>query len=391
MLSRIHSNSPVKADPRRKLSLPSLLRDEQLFGTRERDPFVPRPDMHYFDTSTHRYLLVEDSTGEHRPIVAKEYEKPRRGHDPCWPVLWGGLEGRGAFYHYDGPPVVHENRLKRPEPDDEELEEDEEVEEELPEPAAEPSNGHAAFAARAVAPSLRRTASLNRLTTLQPPAKKKSYLAASGNSQTITSTVASATSTRGGAAVLGGAFGNGPLVNRRLADLSRNTVPTRFGGQPVKPKLKRSTSVDAGLNAKAPPLREEPKKPGYCENCRLKYDDFKEVRFFSLVVVARRPLTRLPVAQHVLVRKHRKFARNPENWTQLDRLLGSIDRPMLYPYPDSSPIDEGDSGFYDVVEPQSGSPACEDESDAEDDEAEDAEDFPEVDDEDEEDGEDVDE
>ncbi|KAL8280720.1 hypothetical protein RQP46_006724 [Phenoliferia psychrophenolica] len=338
MLSRIHSNSPVKADARRKLSLPSLLRDEQLFGTRERDPFVPRPDMHYFNTATHRYLLVEDSTGIHRPIAAKEYEKPRKGSDPLWPVLWGGLEGRGAFYHYEGAPIVHENRLRPPAPVEEEEEQEEEEEEEQPEeveqppeePVAEPSKGHAAFAARAVAPSLRRTASLNRLTTA-PKAPPK-YLAASGNSQTITSTVASATSTRGGLPALGGAFGNGngPLVNRRLAALNRSTVPTRFGGAAVPGKLKRSTSVDAGLNAKAPPPREEPKKPGYCENCRLKYEDFKE---------------------HVLVRKHRKFARNPENWLQLDRLLDTIHRAPLYsPSPESEAPESDeheDSGFFD--------------------------------------------
>ncbi|KAK4699237.1 regulatory subunit for Cdc7p protein kinase, partial [Phenoliferia sp. Uapishka_3] len=342
MLSRIHSNSPVKADPnvRRKMTLPSLLRDEQLFGTRERDPFVPRPDMHYFNTTLNRYLLVEDSTGEHRPIVAKEYEKPRKGHDPHWPVLYGGLEGRGAFYHYEGPPIVHENRLRRPSPPEEDREDEgaqEEEKEAKPEllPAADvPFKGHAAFAARAVAPNLRRTASLNRLSTAHAPKptavpKNGSYLAASGNSQTITSTVASATSTRGGAPVLGGAFGNGPLVNRRLATLNRSTVPTRFGGQQTAPgKLKRSVSVDAGLSVKAPPPREEPKKPGYCENCRLKYDDFKE---------------------HVLVRKHRKFARNPDNWIELDMLLSRIDRPYASRY-DDSPVSEGDSGFYEQAD-----------------------------------------
>ena len=41
-------------------------------------------------------------------------------------------------------------------------------------------------------------------------------------------------------------------------------------------------------------------RPGYCENCREKFDDFD---------------------QHVVGRKHRKFATSKENWTELDDLL----------------------------------------------------------------------
>ncbi|GAB7338133.1 hypothetical protein MBLNU457_4488t2 [Dothideomycetes sp. NU457] len=48
-------------------------------------------------------------------------------------------------------------------------------------------------------------------------------------------------------------------------------------------------------------------KPGYCENCRDKFDDFDE---------------------HILSRKHRKFALANENWTQLDALLGQLARPL---------------------------------------------------------------
>ena len=103
---------------------------------------------------------------------------------------------------------------------------------------------------------------------------KDEYIAASGNSQTITSNIASGTSTRSGA--LGGA--NGGVIDKRLAVLSRNMVS--MGSGLSKGMLRRSTSVDAGLNAKVPPPRDEPKKPGYCENCRIKYDDFKEVRVF---------------------------------------------------------------------------------------------------------------
>ncbi|KIW16231.1 hypothetical protein PV08_06282 [Exophiala spinifera] len=44
-------------------------------------------------------------------------------------------------------------------------------------------------------------------------------------------------------------------------------------------------------------------KPGYCENCRDKYDDFEE---------------------HIISRKHRKFAMTQSNWNELDALLAKL-------------------------------------------------------------------
>lgn len=46
-------------------------------------------------------------------------------------------------------------------------------------------------------------------------------------------------------------------------------------------------------------------KPGYCENCREKFNDFDE---------------------HVVSRKHRKFALTNDNWLELDQLLAQLDR-----------------------------------------------------------------
>ncbi|KAM0748559.1 hypothetical protein T439DRAFT_67385 [Meredithblackwellia eburnea MCA 4105] len=412
-----HHPNPNPTGLTAKPSLPTLLREEQLYGTRERDPFVPRSDMHYFAPGN-KYLLVEDSTGEHRPIVVKEYAKPTRNsngtlRDAQYPVLWGGVESRSAFYNYQGPPIRFINTVVNPNLSRKGGGGGEEV--------GRTRGGHQTLAARAVAPQLRRTASLGRI---QPPnthtnnntrldqnhnpvvrgggvgvgvtnslnvhaprAERPSYLAASGNSQTITSTIASATSTRAGPGGGGGGQqlrgpagfhqGNGPMMNPRLASLSRSTVPTRFGfggtatgagaasgsgsgvgyhhhhhqqqqqGQGTLGKLKRSVSVDAGLNPRGPTARvfEEPKKPGYCENCRLKYDDFKE---------------------HVLIRKHRKFAKNPDNWLELDSLLAKIERPVRPFVPSPSPegdededededeelefVSEGDSGYFEQNE-----------------------------------------
>ncbi|GAA6032510.1 hypothetical protein JCM8097_004792 [Rhodosporidiobolus ruineniae] len=347
ILTRINAHSPNKVEQnvQRNPSLPSLLRDEQLYGTAERDPFVPRSNMHYFSSSKH-YLLVEDSTGEHRPIVIKEYERPRKHEDPEWPVLWGGVEGRTGFYHYDGE-ITYEQRKRPPPP-----------------PPVQQQDAPAKSAARPLPPNLRRAVSLQNVARgadatvsaqqhhYHPPrgVAGGEYLAASGNSQIITSNIASATSTAGarsGAAQASRfAPGQGPFVDKRLAVLSNRTVSVaggallggasasataststaatttagagrvaalkRSAAPPVPGKLQRSVSVDAGLSGRRvnPALvqvRDEPKKPGYCENCRLKYDDFKD---------------------HVVSSKHRRFALNPKNWLELDQLLGQINRPL---------------------------------------------------------------
>ncbi|KAL4978783.1 Dfp1/Him1, central region-domain-containing protein [Aspergillus desertorum] len=52
-------------------------------------------------------------------------------------------------------------------------------------------------------------------------------------------------------------------------------------------------------------------KPGYCENCRDKFDDFDE---------------------HIMTRKHRKFAANNANWAELDSLLFQLERPLKDEY-----------------------------------------------------------
>ncbi|KAK5679842.1 Cdc7p-Dbf4p kinase complex regulatory subunit [Elasticomyces elasticus] len=53
------------------------------------------------------------------------------------------------------------------------------------------------------------------------------------------------------------------------------------------------------------PVERDP-KPGYCENCRDKFEDFDE---------------------HCMSRKHRKFALSADNWKELDGLLSQLKRP----------------------------------------------------------------
>lgn len=88
------------------------------------------------------------------------------------------------------------------------------------------------------------------------------------------------------------------------------------------------------------PVREETKKPGYCENCRVKFDDFSTVSssfpFFSFFFFFRwdRTGVDLPTPsfffQHVVSRKHRRFALDDRHFRELDTVLNRLKRRPLW-------------------------------------------------------------
>ncbi|KAJ5136452.1 hypothetical protein N7448_005006 [Penicillium atrosanguineum] len=82
------------------------------------------------------------------------------------------------------------------------------------------------------------------------------------------------------------------------------------GNQAEAAGTKRRRDEDQDSEQKKPERRRDP-KPGYCENCRDKFDDFEE---------------------HTLTRKHRRFAQNTANWAELDALLFEIQRPLKEEY-----------------------------------------------------------
>lgn len=76
--------APVGHGATQSNSLSTLLADERLHGTRERDANAPRPDWYYFRPGS-KYLLVEDATAKHRTILVKEYQPTKSL--PEYPVL----------------------------------------------------------------------------------------------------------------------------------------------------------------------------------------------------------------------------------------------------------------------------------------------------------------
>lgn len=115
--------------------------------------------------------------------------------------------------------------------------------------------------------------------------------------------------------------GNGSSLNPARAqstESNKSAVPEKNGHHEEEgnqsegaagTKRRRDERRDS-QQKKAEQRRRDP-KPGYCENCRDKFDDFEE---------------------HTLTRKHRRFAQNSSNWAELDALLFEIQRPLKEEY-----------------------------------------------------------
>jgi hypothetical protein len=389
-----------RASSRNNNSLSHLLEEEKLHGTRERDLSAPRPDYHYFTRGAF-YVLCEDATGEYRTILAKEYEKPRNGEVPEWPVLHEHFLKPSASAQAKAEAAALARAAA------EELKRSTDANcissatNKIPASLLDRSRvSNVKGESNGQPGDLRRSASLNNLgktrqnAQLLAAAEEKAaraaaaaedaesqhdpYIAASGNSVNITSTITSAQS---GTGMGGGGGGNLAATKgreRRIVELNKRVVPLASGLRGQQPNAVASTSTltapsllpsaisrshsvqaedDATMidlssepaDAPAPsnaaarrdpasdekrrqaktmadhvkatlaaekeaekknkakgkmgppqikkrhslpgrlppvkrekimerlPLREESKKPGYCENCRIKFDDFSTV------------------------------------------------------------------------------------------------------------------
>jgi regulatory subunit for Cdc7p protein kinase len=175
----------------------------------------------------------------------------------------------------------------------------------------------------------------------------REYNAASGNSVAITSHVNSTTSYAYGA---GCDLGPGARqLEKRLHQqvLTRaaaaGSVCVSGGGSAVATTrkssvstmqsqrvLRRAKSTNAlrarglgprGSGAKARlPSREEVKKPGYCENCRVRFEDFNKV-CVPWSTVADLVQIEPSAAQHIVGKRHRRFAEDDNNFAILDELF----------------------------------------------------------------------
>lgn len=348
-------------------SLAGLLESEKRFGaSTERDPHQRRHDFRYFAKNS-CFVLVEDLQQNFATIAAMEYPITGRSSDGKekgdWPVPYCHPQSRGPFIPYN---EKEERKRARQDKLDRQREE---------ERANEQKRARVRRALQQKrATDLRRTVSMNNLhkatrddledeatadvaskadaSGLDFPAPS-GYLAASGNSVGITSTYGT-TSTVGSSASIAntklsqapasvrGHLQNQVVFSRRAsvvdgkAEVTSKATDSKGSGSREKAsassmmpppdafparvgRLRKSKST----NTVRLPKRDEKSKPGYCESCRMKFDDFKEVR---VLTDFRNVLELITLLQHIYSRKHRKFALHDANFVELDLVLGRIRR-----------------------------------------------------------------
>ncbi|TYJ58299.1 hypothetical protein B9479_000842 [Cryptococcus floricola] len=335
ILSRV---APVESPVVNNNSLSTLLEDERIHGTRERDATAPRPDHYYFKPGN-KHLLIEDATSKHRTIMVKEYTYNARD-GPEWPCLYDTFLRISSANQSSVPPSKLRERAWRL------------YAERQPYGGEQPRDLQRST-------SLRALSSTARLPDL-PDAN--AYQDASGNSVVITSNIAS-TSTPNTPVLAGGMPTLGSNKDRAIMQMSKRvqvlkgnarlaaarvpkessfsslgtSAPTsldrrrsmsqtidtpkaflsqdqviRMLRQARKPVDEEAVSVaDRMANRQKVEMglkgRDQDSAAGYCENCRLKYSD---------------------LSVHIASKKHRRFAQNDENFASLDRLLCSLQRPM---------------------------------------------------------------
>lgn len=298
--------------PSNKRSLSSLLQTERLHGTTtERDPTQKRHDYRYFSKQSY-FVLVEDVRQELATIHALEYPI-QRGADgkeqPAHPVLYCDPRSRGPFVKFDererrrwekAQKVERENENERVEKVARALRRKRQAEVQMP--------------SRKVS-DLRRSVSMNNLhrqavdTAIEEyvdldvdygdgdtresatasgylASTGGAYVAASGNSVGITST-------RGTTSNASGSFRTLELpaslrcrirqqvVTSRKAPNANQALGRNVGGMgpplTIPDHPNRALRKSRSTNTLRLPKRDEGSKPGYCESCRVKFDDFDSV------------------------------------------------------------------------------------------------------------------
>ncbi|KAJ7497153.1 Dfp1/Him1, central region-domain-containing protein [Mycena latifolia] len=311
-------------------SLSRLLQSERLHGTSERDPTQKRHDYKYFNRGSY-FMIVEDIRQELATVAVQEYIIPK-GRDAAsvkvpWPVLHCHPQARGPFLPFDEKEKKRWEKTQRLEV--QQAGERQERQDKMLRVEAMKRKAEARLQACNQGGDLRRSASMNnmhrramlldeqRFVDLDDGDVADSanasgylpggYMAASGNSVGITSTT-------GTTSTAGLSFNTStlpPSLRGRqevLTSLKFPSAKTKGGdmGPPVnvperRPLLKKSRST----NTMRLPKRDEGSKPGYCECCRMKFDDF---------------------TKHIAGRKHRKFAVDDGNFLQLDYILARVKR-----------------------------------------------------------------
>lgn len=341
-------------------NLLQLLHNERINGPSDRDPTATNRELAYFKGP---YIYVWDMDEKQKPIMVREYAKVVNKSDGDWPQFRSVGNGRCPFVEELDLPERdqrknREREKSRPVKREEHITILKPPENPLPKPVtgkrslAEMEDGHNRIRgstntevfnpAKAVLGKIGEIRPQNAFISRAEGGRQfagepvASGMQASNITSAIRSQMISSTSGINGAKagtskeihglqrkVLQKATpASHDLSSRRVGEISmevassRSTTMSRQNSKAavaagedecqraVDSKEKKSTSLKSKKDL----------KPGYCENCQDKFRDFDE---------------------HILSRKHRKFAENDDHWTELDALLSQLERAPRFASMDS--------------------------------------------------------
>ncbi|WBW75026.1 Hsk1-Dfp1 kinase complex regulatory subunit Dfp1 [Schizosaccharomyces osmophilus] len=303
-----------------------LLYVEKVQGTNERDLSVPRQDFVHFKGP---YLYVHDIASTYKPILLREWPKPSNDKDVPWPTFRATSIGRCPF--------VPENKQRlsinahtaaaaaAKAKQDQSQEQQQRIQIQcsqqppttlsransfklsiplLSNNVASTSNSNSVSINPESAPLPNANTGYHQQE--QPSAKPKPYRMLDDGMQAsgiVQSNLTSATMSNNSNIRSGSAAGV-PVVainGRDINELKKRIIQQKSGA-PNKEQGYKSMLQNANQRK----IKIDP-KPGYCENCREKFDNFE---------------------MHIRGRRHRKFAENDENFKELDELFELVQRPF---------------------------------------------------------------
>jgi regulatory subunit for Cdc7p protein kinase len=363
--------------PAQSAKLAQLLREEKLRGPTDRDPQVPRDDYHYFKGP---YILVWDPMHNQKPTMYKEYAKPPTAQEGDWPQFRLTSIGRCPFIYEEDPvpsfPKREQDKVRErgaaqskeqtvattttvfAETEGRPTQRARTGLVEEPADAKEAVQRVVAAAAAARLPPPPATATLRRPSmngqlfgvptaasrphSREPEPKGRFYeIHASGvqrstSTSAVRSVVQSTGDTSGAAAVMGGQFASREVKNLQRKVLSKHTpaairAPPRLEHDANTTGAPSANSVAAAnitlhnhgtaggdtndgaagdkkaarTNKKENAKDEANRKMHLCENCNERYERLSE---------------------HVMSRRHQKFANDEKNFERLDRLIRTMQR-----------------------------------------------------------------
>lgn len=326
-LTALLGHSPSRElDSAQCAKLSQLLRQEKLVGPSDRDPTARRDDYYYFKGP---YILVWDPSHYNRPLLHKEWDRAATPYEGDWPQFRATPIGMCPFVV--DPGVGHKKRSHRnttdtshkrralelraekaavtivksqqpPQPEplmhkaaDEKSQTPPDTETPTPQIAKDENEPPVGVPAQPE-------------TSIQrPPAAFRKYCEITASGMQRYSATSAVKST-----VLG-ETGNGLGATHALASREVNNLQRKVL-QPIPiPQLVAPTKAPATMPPSTSSSRVKiSKKPGFCENCYERFENFDD---------------------HVLTKKHKKYAANAQNFAALDAIIDSLARQPKLPSP----------------------------------------------------------